>query len=136
MTDISSNDPAPLDPTAIDPAIDDMAAEVDQATPADASGEDSYADDEPAFTGVCRGGPYDGRAVAIRFPGGFILYDKQRRRMWTYAAVAGAPGVFAMVGDNDGIASNDDVICSAAEGAHFDVLAYDAGPAINPEVAV
>lgn len=117
------------DPT--DAAVADLAAEGDAAVPSDAAGDDGYTDDEPAYTGVCRGGPYDARTVAIRCAGGFLLFDKQQKRLWTYAAYTNRPGEYVLLGDG-GITPFDNIatIRAAADGALLDVLAYDDGPVV------
>lgn len=112
--------------------IVDMAAEMDTSVPADATEQDpADAGDEPEHTtGICRGGPYEGRVVPCRFPGGFVLYDKQRRLMWTYAAEPGRPGEFVVRSNGTPAKlANVDALRQAAEGVQLDVIAYDDGPA-------
>ena len=132
MTDtLFDVEPDPDDDDPADAEIADLAAESDVAVPADADGDEGYGDgDEPAYTGVCRGGPYDARTVAIRFPGGFLLFDKQQKRLWTYAASPTQPGEYTLFGGG-GQTAFDDVtaVREAADGALLDVLAYDEGPA-------
>jgi hypothetical protein len=36
------------------------------------------------YTGVCQGGPLDGRTGQSRFPRGFILVDKPAGQVWIY----------------------------------------------------
>jgi hypothetical protein len=36
------------------------------------------------FTGLCVGGPLDGREVTVRTPGGFLAVDKVAGRAWRY----------------------------------------------------
>jgi hypothetical protein len=112
--------------------IGDMAAEIDTSVPADATEPDPTAEDEPEHTGICRGGPYEGRVVPCRFSGGFVLYDKQRRLMWTYATEPGRPGEF-VVRSNGAPAKVTDInaLRQAAEGVQLDVIAYDDGPALR-----
>jgi hypothetical protein len=110
----------------------DMAAEMDTSVPADAAVvPDPAVVDDPDITGICRGGPYDGRRVTCRFPGGFVLYQKPRRLMWTYATDASRPGDF-LVRSNGAPANVTDVdkLREAAEGVQLDVIAYDDGPAV------
>ena len=117
--------PAPLDD---DPAIDDLAAELDDAEPSDAAGETVVDDDEEsAYSGVCRGGPYDGRSIDSRFPGGFLLYDKQRQQMWTYTADPARPGEFTLLPSGE----TPPNLSTAADGVEYDVIAYDDGPAVT-----
>jgi hypothetical protein len=127
---IAPADQLPLFTASAD-ALDDVAAEVDTAVPADAVGDDVYTDDEPAFSGVCRGGPYAGRTIASRFPGGFLLYDKQNRRLWTYQAVANRAGDWLLLHGGPANATDIEAIRPAAAGVELDVLAYDDGPAIT-----
>jgi hypothetical protein len=118
--------------TSDEVTITDMAAEMDTSVPADAAVvPDPAVVDDPDITGICRGGPYDGRRVPCRFSGGFVLYDKQRRLMWTYATDADRPGEF-IVRSNGAPAKVTDVdkLREAAEGVQLDVIAYDDGPAV------
>lgn len=135
---MTENTPMPIAPADQPPlftdtadVLDDVVAEVDTAVPADAVGADAYADDEPAFTGVCRGGPYDGRSVESRFPGGFMLYDKQNRRMWTYQADANRPGDWILLASGAIDDTDIETVRPAAARVHLDVIAYDDGPAVT-----
>lgn len=40
------------------------------------------------FTGLCIGGPLDGREVTVRTPGGFLAVDKAAGKAWKYVAGA------------------------------------------------
>jgi hypothetical protein len=133
----------PASPPAVDPD-DDLAAEVDDDGPVlsrlmpegeaeiDPLDADVYVPREPAFSGVCRGGPYDGRAVAVRFPDGFLLYDKPGRRMWLYAADPLRPDEFHALHSNATDVVDIESVRPAAEGISFDVLAFDPeGPVVT-----
>lgn len=112
-----------------DPAVDDLAAEADDAVPADAGDDPDDDEDEPGFSGVCRGGPYDGRTVISRFDGGFMLFDKPGKRFWTY--VRHPTGEYMVSGDGTGNTLADmTALRAAADGIQYDVIAYDDGPAL------
>lgn len=71
----------------LDEWADDEAAEPDDDEPdADAvrDGDDGDPDDSHLFSGVCVGGPWDGRTVTARFPAGFLLIDKRQSVVWIY----------------------------------------------------
>jgi hypothetical protein len=122
---------APTEAANDEDALTDMAAETDDSVPADSAEAETYAADEPNFAGLCRGGPYNGRTIASRFPNGFLLYDKPRQRMWTYIADAVRPGEFTVVGDGQATpVVSPDTLRPTAEGSQFDVIAYDDGPAM------
>jgi hypothetical protein len=36
------------------------------------------------YTGVCVGGPLDGKQITARYPRGFILVDKPENKHWLY----------------------------------------------------
>jgi hypothetical protein len=66
----------------------DEAAELDQ-TPApmpdgadDAGALDALAG--PTYDGTCHGGPWNSRAVQVRFPKGFLLVHKPEQAVWIY----------------------------------------------------
>lgn len=122
-------DPALTVDDGVDPidevtALNDQAAEGDDSVPADAAGTEAYAAYEPDYTGVCRGGPYDGRTVSSRFPGGFLLYDKPHRLAWNYSSDPAQSGDFLCVGSPTSV-HDSDALRDSAERLQFDVLAYD-----------
>lgn len=98
--------------------LDDLAAEPDDTYVPDVSADDDD-DDDVTYDGVCADGPYAGKRASSRFPRGFLLVDRPRRRVWVYAY---AGGVFtsgpARVLDND-------ARWLAADGDEYDVVAYD-----------
>jgi hypothetical protein len=113
-------------------AADDMAAEPDDTVPGDAAQGQQYAAYEPDYRGLCEGGPYTGRTVPSRCPGGFLLYDKAGARMWTYRADPAHPGAF--LADNNGRptpVTDIGAVRQAADGTVLDVIAYDDGPAVT-----
>ena len=123
------DDPPP--PVTDEQQTEDFAAEMDDRVPADAVDVEDYTPREPGFTGVCRGGPYDGRPVPSRFPGGFLLFDKAHARMWRYFGSVERPGEYVcLAGDSVPIADVN-LLGLATEGLEIEVLAYDDGPAVT-----
>jgi hypothetical protein len=122
------DDPPP--PVTDDEEAEDLAAEMDDAVPADTDGAEDYPPTEPPL-GVCRGGPYNGRTVASRFPEGFLLFDKARARMWRYIRSVERPGEYVCLATDPVSLTDADILGQAAEGSKLDVLAYDEGPGVT-----
>lgn len=124
MTDPALTVGDEADPIDFETALNDEAAEGDDSVPADAAGAERYAAYEPDYSGVCRGGPYDGRTVASRFPGGFLLYDKPNRLAWNYHSDPTRSGDFVCVGSPASV-HDSDALRDSAEGLQLDVIAFD-----------
>jgi hypothetical protein len=81
--------------------------------------------DEPqAYTGLCTGGPWNGRHITVRFPRGFLLIDMPGRRCWIYER--GSDG-FTCRSDEPQPLHDDgpDNRWRAAEEPDWDIRAYD-----------
>jgi hypothetical protein len=105
---------------------DDLAAELDDADPAEfADVDDDEDDDAEIITGVCRGGPYDGRTATCRFPRGFLLVHRPRDLVWIYDYSADS-GEFTIRGD--AMPLDEEKRWKVADEGDYDIIAYDDGP--------
>lgn len=102
----------------------DVAAEPD-VYPGDVDeGDYAYDDEDDEHTGVCRGGPYEGRTVACRYPKGLLVVHRARGLVWIYDA--DEHGEYVIRGD--ALPLDNTKLWQAIEGDEYDVLAYDDGP--------
>lgn len=106
----------------------DLAAESDEPLTATDDAGSLDDEDDGATTGTCSAGPYHGRVISTRFPKGFLLVDRPTGRAWLYK-VSG-PGTFVCLAT--AIEVDDVARWRTAEGADFDVLAFDDELAVHP----
>lgn len=107
-------------------ALDDLAAEQDDESADPDDSEPTEAGPElddrgDTYTGVCRGGPYDGHTVTSRFPKGFLLADKEHSNAFVYDW----NGQAYVCRDPSGAALDDDGAWRASEENTYDVIAME-----------
>jgi hypothetical protein len=82
-------------------------------------------EDHELYVGVCRGGPWHGRHGESRYPQGFLLIDKPRRRVWLYDRMP--DGSFRVRSQSPAPLLDDgpDNRRRAAEQPHYDIRVPD-----------
>lgn len=121
--------------------IADLAAEPDDApgattgdTMPDDTGDDSDDQGGDLFTGLCHGGPWNGRTASSRYPAGFLLIDTARDLLWIYDYTAATRTYVART--DAGAAVHDDGPDNrwrAADESAYDVRVIDPDGDPNPE---
>ena len=119
--------------TTTDPepdADEDQGAELDDTTAADAGDAEPVprpdGEADPTYRGVVRGGPWNSRIIASRFPAGFVLVDKPHSRAWRYDYAA---EVFTCR-DPQPLTLDQQLLFVAGEGERWDVRVLDEEPEV------
>lgn len=79
------------------------------------------------YTGVCIGGPMNGQVTESRFPRGFVLINVPNERVWVYDRKENHDRHEVVFIARAQVTLDNDKAWSAAQGADFDVRAYDDG---------
>lgn len=79
--------------------------------------------ERPTYTGLCHGGPLDGKTMISRFPAGFLLVDKPGGLVWIYDTIGSGWDCRASSPEP----WNRDKSYDAANGNTYDVIALGAG---------
>jgi hypothetical protein len=114
-TDEPNNDGVVADPA-------DLIAEIDDE-PDDDYDDTDGTDSPDMYTGTARGGPWDGRQAQSRYPRGFLLVDRDKRRVWLYDR---QDDDTFQVRDDAGTELDDAGRWRAAEEPDYDLLTPDA----------